>query len=63
MAMFIYQWATPLKLIIAIVALFVFALVLQKVYEKAQSLITPWVIHIFADISMMGIAVWLMVFK
>lgn len=61
--LFIYQWSTPLKLIIAVVALFVFALVLQKVYEKAQSLITPWVIHIFADIAMMGIAVWLILFK
>jgi hypothetical protein len=61
--LFIYQWSTPLKLIIAVVALFVFALVLQKIYEKAQSLVTPWVIHIFGDIAMMGIAVWLIVFK
>ena len=61
--LFIYQWATPLKLIIAVAALFVFALVLQRIYEKAESLITPWVIHIFADVSMMGIAVWLMLFK
>ena len=61
--LFIYQWSTPLKLIIAVVALFVFALVLQAIYEKAQSLVTPWVIHIFADIAMMGIAVWLLVFK
>ena len=61
--LFIYQWATPLKLIIAVVALFVFALVLQRIYETAQSLITPWVIHVFADIAMMGIAVWLMVLK
>jgi membrane protease YdiL (CAAX protease family) len=61
--LFIYQWSTPLKLVIAVVALFVFALVLQAIYEKAQSLVTPWVIHIFADIAMMGIAVWLLVFK
>jgi len=61
--LFIYQWSTPLKLIIAVVALFVFALVLQKIYEKAQSLITPWVIHIFGDIAMMGIAVWLMLIQ
>jgi len=61
--LFIYQWSTPLKLIIAVVALFVFALVLQRIYEKAQSLVTPWVIHIFGDIAMMGIAVWLMLFK
>jgi membrane protease YdiL (CAAX protease family) len=61
--LFIYQWATPIKLIIAVVALFVFALVLQKTYEKSQSLVTPWVIHIFGDISMMGIAVWLMKFS
>jgi len=37
--------------------------VLQKIYEKAQSLITPWVIHIFGDIAMMGIAVWLMLIQ
>ncbi len=58
--LFIYQWSTPLKLVIAVVALFVFALVLQTIYEKAQSLVTPWVIHIFGDVAMMGIAVWLM---
>ena len=57
--LFIYQWSTPLKLTIAVVALFVFALVLQAIYEKAQSLVTPWVIHVIADIAMMGIAVWL----
>lgn len=61
--LFIYQWSTPVKLIIAVVALFVFALVLERIYEKAQSLITPWVIHMFGDIAMMGIAVWLMMFK
>ena len=61
--LFIYKWTAPLKLVIAIVALFVFALVLQKIYEKAESLITPWVIHIMADIAMMGVAIWLMVYK
>ncbi len=61
--LFIYQWSTPVKLIIAVVALFVFALLLERIYEKAQSLITPWVIHMFGDIAMMGIAVWLMMFR
>ena len=40
--LFIYQWSTPLKLTIAVVALMVFALVLQAIYEKAQSLVTPF---------------------
>ena len=58
--LFIYSWTTPAKLTIAIVALFVFALILQKVYEKSESLVTPWLIHIFADVAMMGVAIYLM---
>jgi membrane protease YdiL (CAAX protease family) len=55
--LFIYHWAKPLPLAMAVVGLFVFALVLQKVYEAADSLVAPWVIHILGDVAMMGIAV------
>ena len=55
--LFIYHWVTPLPLAIAVVGLFVFALVLQKIYEKADSIVAPWLIHVFGDVAMMGIAV------
>ena len=44
----------------AAAGLFVFALVLQKVYEAADSIVAPWVIHILGDVAMMGIAVSLL---
>lgn len=56
-ALFIYYWVTPLPLAMAVVGLFVFALVLQKIYEKADSIVAPWLIHVFGDVAMMGIAV------
>lgn len=55
--LFIYHWVTPLPFAIAVVGLFVFALVLQKIYEKADSIVAPWLIHVFGDVAMMGIAV------
>lgn len=58
--LFIYHWMSPLPLVMAVTGLFVFALVLQRVYERTQSLAAPWLIHILGDISMMGIAVTLL---
>lgn len=55
--LFIYHWVTPLPFAIAIFGLFAFALVVQMIYEKADSIVAPWVIHIFGDVAMMGIAV------
>ena len=55
--LFIYHWVTPLPLAMAVVALLVFALVLQWIYERADSLVAPWVVHILGDVAMMGIAV------
>jgi hypothetical protein len=54
--LFIYHWVTALPLSMAVVALFVLALVLQRVYEVADSLVAPWLIHILGDVAMMGIA-------
>jgi membrane protease YdiL (CAAX protease family) len=58
--LFIYHWVTPLPFAIAVVALFVFALVLQRVYERAESIVAPWLIHVFGDIAMMGVAITLL---
>jgi len=58
--LFIYQWLTPVPLIIAIFGLFVFALVLQKIYETADSIVAPWLIHVFGDVAMMVIAMTLL---
>lgn len=55
--LFIYHWVTPLPLAMAIAGLVVFALVAQKVYLLAGSIVAPWVVHILGDVAMMGIAV------
>jgi membrane protease YdiL (CAAX protease family) len=55
--LFIYHWVTPLPFGMAVVALFVLALVLEKLYEKADSIVAPWLVHAFGDLAMMGIAV------
>jgi membrane protease YdiL (CAAX protease family) len=55
--LFIYHWVTPLPFGMAVVALFVLALVLEKLYEKADSIVAPWLLHAFGDLAMMGIAV------
>lgn len=55
--LFIYHWVTPLPLLMAVAGLFVFALVLQKIYEAADSIVAPWLVHILGDVAMMGIAI------
>ena len=55
--LFIYHWVTPLPFGMAVVGLFVLALVLEKLYEKADSIVAPWLVHMFGDAAMMGIAV------
>lgn len=57
--LFVYHWVTPLPLAIGIVSLTVFALVLQAMYAKADSIVAPWVIHVCADVAMMVIAMTL----
>ncbi|MEX2114244.1 MAG: CPBP family intramembrane glutamic endopeptidase [Pirellulales bacterium] len=57
--LFIYHWVTLLPLLLAIVGLFVFALVLQALYAKADSIVAPWIVHILGDVAMMLIAVQL----
>lgn len=55
---FFYFWrmgAVPFT--IAVVGLFVFALVAQKMYAHADSIVAPWLIHVFGDVAMMGVAV------
>jgi len=55
--LFIYHWVTPVPFAMAVVSLLIFALVLEKTYEAADSLVAPWVVHILGDVAMMGIAV------
>jgi uncharacterized protein len=55
--LFIYHWVRPLPLALAVVGLTTFALVLQAMYARADSLVAPWIIHICGDLAMMGIAV------
>jgi membrane protease YdiL (CAAX protease family) len=57
---FIYHWMSPLPFAMAVLGLFVFALALQRVYEKSESLVAPWLIHIMGDVAMMSIAVTLL---
>lgn len=54
--LFIYHWVTPLPFCMAVGGLFVFAVVLQRMYQQADSIVSPWLVHIFGDIAMMGIA-------
>ncbi|MBN1909165.1 MAG: CPBP family intramembrane metalloprotease [Pirellulales bacterium] len=54
--LFIHDWATPSTLVLAVVGLMVFALVTQKLYESADSIVAPWAAHILGDVAMMGIA-------
>ncbi len=58
--LFIYHWVTPLPFAMAVGGLFVFALVVQKLYAQADSIVAPWVAHILGDVAMMGIAVTLL---
>lgn len=58
--LFMYHWVTPLPLAMAVVGLFVFALVLQKIYQAADSIVAPWVVHMLGDVAMMGVAVAMM---
>ena len=58
--LFIYHWVTPVPFAMAVLGLLVFALVLEKAYEAADSIVAPWLIHILGDVAMMGIAVTLL---
>ncbi|MCZ6747085.1 MAG: CPBP family intramembrane metalloprotease [Acidobacteria bacterium] len=58
--LFIYHWLTPFPLALAVAGLFLLALVLQRIYEQADSLVAPWIIHVLGDVAMMGIAVTLL---
>ncbi|MCC6579833.1 MAG: CPBP family intramembrane metalloprotease [Phycisphaeraceae bacterium] len=58
--LFIYHWMTPLPLGMAIGGLFIFALILQRLYQSADSIVAPWAVHILGDVAMMGIAVSLL---
>ncbi len=55
--LFAYHWVGPGTVAIGVVVLFMFSLVTQAMYAKADSIVAPWVIHICGDLAMMTIAV------
>jgi len=58
--LFIYHWAPWYSIAIGIVGLFVFALVVEWLYERYDTIVAPWVAHGCCDIAMMGIAVMML---
>jgi len=60
--LFMYHWFSWLILTIAIVSLFVFALLCSMFYHKTQSIVSCWIIHLFGDLAMMTIGMHL-IFK
>ena len=58
--LFINQWLAPGLLALAGVGLFAFAWILQVLYAKTGSIVAPWVVHMFADLAMMTIALLLL---
>ncbi len=54
--LFIYHWVSALPLALAIAGLLVFALALQALYAKADSIVAPWLVHVMGDLAMMAIA-------
>ena len=55
--LFIYHWVSLLPLMLAIVGLFVLAILLQAMYARFDTIVAPWVVHAGGDVAMMGIAV------
>ncbi len=55
--LFMMPWLTAVPLAIATAGLFVLALVLQRLYERADSIVAPWLLHLLGDVAMMSVAV------
>jgi membrane protease YdiL (CAAX protease family) len=60
--MFTNDWAGLGVIVLGVVALFVFALVLEAVYATTDTLVAPWLIHILGDVAMMGVAIELLLY-
>ncbi|HEV3004458.1 MAG TPA: CPBP family intramembrane glutamic endopeptidase [Pirellulales bacterium] len=60
--MFTNDWAGWGVIVLGVVALFVFALVLEAVYTATDTLVAAWLIHVFGDVAMMGVAVELLLY-
>jgi membrane protease YdiL (CAAX protease family) len=54
--LFIYHWVSVLPLVLAIVGLFVLALLLEAMYGRFDTIVAPWIVHAGGDVAMMGIA-------
>jgi membrane protease YdiL (CAAX protease family) len=57
--MFFWYWLEWIPFCLATGGLLVFALVLEWLYKRANSIVAPWIVHICGDVAMMGIAVTL----
>ena len=57
--LFFWHWLAWIPFCLATVGLLVLALVLEWLYERADSIVAPWAVHICGDVAMMGIAVTL----
>jgi CAAX protease family protein len=58
--LFFWQWMDWVPFSIAVAGLIIFALGQQGLYELAESIVAPWLVHIFGDIALMGIAIGLL---
>jgi hypothetical protein len=61
--LFFWQWMAWIPFCIAVTGLITFALVQQRLYENADSIVAPWVVHIFGDLALMGIAAGLLIYQ
>jgi membrane protease YdiL (CAAX protease family) len=61
--LFFWQWMAWIPFLIAVLGLLVFALVVQWLYEKADTIVAPWVVHMLGDLALMTIAVRLFHFE
>ncbi|MDP3980554.1 MAG: CPBP family intramembrane metalloprotease [Chlamydiota bacterium] len=59
-ALFIHMWFNGFVLSLVLISLFVFALILERLYASTKSLAGPWIAHLMGDAAMMSIAWYLL---
>lgn len=58
--LFIYHWVGFAANVLAAIALLVFALVLQELYRRTETIVSVWIMHMLGDVAMMGLAIWML---
>jgi membrane protease YdiL (CAAX protease family) len=61
--LFFWQWMQWVPFFIAVAGLLAFAVIQQYLYEKADSIVAPLVVHAFGDLALMSVAVALFLFQ